>query len=157
MDGADAKGMLHDVVSKLKIKRDGLQKALAQTEAEIQAVETTLSLLSQNASKPDRLTEIFTEGAYNFKNKTQKQCLIDIAKRNDGVLRVSQARKILTDAGIFKKGRNAWGAIHTTLVRSKEFEKTGAGVFQLTSFGGKEIKAEAPNYHDPSLFVVKPQ
>jgi hypothetical protein len=135
MESTDAKGMLHDVVAKLKMKRDGLQKALAQTEAEIQAVETTLTLLSQNGSRPDYLTAIAAERAYDFKGKSQRECLIEIAKRNAGVLKVSEAKRILTLAGVLKKTRNAWGSVHTTLSRSKEFEKTGTGVFHLIGYG----------------------
>jgi hypothetical protein len=142
MDGADTKGMLRDVVAKLKARREGLKNALEQTETEIRAVETTMHLLTQNGSKPSHLTEIFADKPYDFKGKNQKQSLIEIARKNDGAIKVSDGKRILTAAGKIKKGRNSWGSIYTTLNRSKEFEKSGPGEFRLVSFGGKEIASE---------------
>jgi hypothetical protein len=148
MDSADMKGTLRDVVAKLKARREGLKKALEQTETEIRAVETTMNLLTQNGSKPSHLTEIFAEKPYDFKGKTQKESLIEIAKRNDGIVRVSEGKRILSAAGKLKKGRNSWGSIYTTLNRSKEFEKAGPGEFRLIPAQVNVGASDALSYSD---------
>lgn len=64
--------------------------------------------------------------------KSIRAALVVVAKYNDGIVRITEAKPLLVGAGIVK-GKHAWGAIYTTLSRSPEFEKVAEekGTFRL--------------------------
>lgn len=63
---------------------------------------------------------------------THIEALIKIAKENDGVVRVADAKRILVDANLTTaKARNVSSHIYHTLARSERFERTDPGVFRL--------------------------
>jgi hypothetical protein len=64
--------------------------------------------------------------------KSTREACIAIAKRNNGVVRIAEAKQAIVAAQILKDSKNTWAIIYTTLHRSKEFEKgKGAGEFRL--------------------------
>jgi hypothetical protein len=68
-----------------------------------------------------------------LKNKSTREACIEIANRNGGVVRISEAKRLLLGAGILHPTKNTWGVVYTTLVRSKEFEREPRerGTFRL--------------------------
>src|SRR5439155_17025870 len=108
------------------------ENRLAQTDAEIQAVSTTLRLLKNGHEATGTLaTKSLLIPASVFVGKTQRAALAEIAKRNGGIVKVGEARRILIDAGVIRDAKNTWGLLYTTMSRSPEFEKSGRGQFML--------------------------
>lgn len=135
------------VLSGLKKRKDRLQKEyqdrLAEIDVQIEAVNITLRLLSAQENKSlDTLNPVFIPAA-TFAKKTLREALQEIAKRNEGVLKVSIARKLLVEAGKIKNTKSAWAMIYTTLSRSPEFNKTAPGEFRF----------EPDNSHTPNLIA----
>jgi len=136
-----------DLLSKLEAKKAGLQsefqKRLSAVDKEIEAVSTTLRLLREPShleiSVADSLVLADSVPMSALKNKSAREALVEIARRNGGLVRITEAKPLLLGAGILRRTKNSWGMIYTTLVRSKEFEKhpTESGTFRLRDQGGQ--------------------
>lgn len=69
------------------------------------------------------------------KRKTQYDYLVDFAKSNGGVVRVSDARDMFVNLGITKSDqRTVYTNIHHLLRTSDEFEPSGRGEFSLKDY-----------------------
>lgn len=131
------------LLSRLEQKKSAIQKeyerSLAAVDKEIEAVTTTLWLLRQAQPEPqlsDTEEQVFSAMAsiaMAIKDKSAREALIDLARSNKGVVRIADVKPLLTRAGILKDTKNTWGAIYTTLTRSKEFTKVDnePGTFRL--------------------------
>jgi hypothetical protein len=124
----------------LKAKKEAMQerhaRELAEVEKEIEAVHTTLRLLKESTNPEVEQIEPTPQQIPNdLVGKSAREACIEIAKRNGGLVRVSDAKKALVAAGILKESKNTWSAVYTTLHRSKEFEKVTGSEFRLTTDG----------------------
>lgn len=123
----------------LKSKKESIQirhaSELEEIDREIEAVSITMRLLRETPESKDSAEEVKPSVIPNdlFGKSTREAC-IEIAKRNNGIVYVGEAKKALVAARILKNSKNTWAIVYTTLRRSKEFEKTGiAGGFRLAS------------------------
>jgi hypothetical protein len=68
-----------------------------------------------------------------FQGKTYTESFKIIARENGGKIRITDAVKILTEAGrITSKVKNPYGSVNTMLYRNKkEFKKSGPGEYKL--------------------------
>ena len=110
-------------------------------EKEIEAVSITVRLMqeSDDADKSPE-PEVKQSAAIpgDLRGKSTREACIEIAKQNDGIVRVADAKRALVSARILKESKNTWAIIYTTLHRSKEFEKgKGAGEFRLLTYPAK--------------------
>ncbi|MGA3159984.1 MAG: hypothetical protein ABSC77_02125 [Terracidiphilus sp.] len=128
----------------LKSEKEAIQlrhtSELEEIDREIDAVSITLRLLREVPESKDQIEEIKPSVIPNdlFGKSTREAC-IEIAKKNNGIVYVSEAKKALIAARILKDSKNTWAIVYTTLHRSKEFEKTGiAGGFRLLTYPTKE-------------------
>jgi hypothetical protein len=103
-------------IATLKIKRAALEESIL-TYREMMLI----------SDKPG--SQILT--AEDVRNKSQKQILILIAGRNNGLLVANQAVKQMSEAGVFGNPENASSAIYSVLKRSPEFERVGKGIYKL--------------------------
>lgn len=70
----------------------------------------------------------------DFKNKSVRECLIEIAARNNGLLVTADAAHILVEAGVYSSVKAARGTLYSTLGHSKKyFKKERRGLFRLQS------------------------
>jgi hypothetical protein len=122
----------------LKEKKESMQQRhaleLAEIDRQIDAVSTTMSLLREmtvasEIAEPEKPSVI----PGDLFGKSARAACVEIAKQNDGVLRIMDAKKALLSAGILKSSKNTWTILYTTLQRSKEFEKGDKGTFRLIS------------------------
>ena len=135
--GNSFEGEVMELLSQLKAKKDRVMQQykseLDSIDQQIEAVSTTARLLRQSPKQnsPARNGSIIPD----LHGMTIKQGCIEIAKRNDHIVRVSDARDALIAAGVMSEGKNSWGIVNTTLVRSKEFEKFPAerGAYRYTT------------------------
>jgi len=123
----------------LKSKKEAIHlrhaSELEEIDKEIDAVSITIRLLRGVPESKDSAEEVKPSVIPNdlFGKSTREAC-IEIAKKNNGIVYVAEAKKALIDARILKDSKNTWAIVYTTLHRSKEFEKTGvAGGFRLVS------------------------
>lgn len=77
------------------------------------------------------LTPKDTEG------KNQKEILRLIAQRNDGLLIVRHATRMMREADVFGNPDNADAVVYSILNRSKDFVKVGKGVYKLNGTPAK--------------------
>jgi hypothetical protein len=84
----------------------------------LRAVATTLHLLRQpetiHISISDSITVRDFVPAMALKDKSARATLVEIAKRNGGIVRITDAKAVLIGAGILKNTKNV-GGIYTTL------------------------------------------
>jgi hypothetical protein len=124
----------------LKGKKESLQlrhaSELAEIDKEIDAVSITVRLLreapeSNGAMEDVKLPSVIPN---DLSGKSTREACIEIAKNNNGMVFVGEAKKALIASRILKESKNTWAIIYTTLKRSKEFEKTSvSGGFRLVS------------------------
>lgn len=147
---AKFEGEAMSLLRHLKSKKEAIQlrheAELAAIDKEIEAVSITVRLLreipdsAESAPEEARQTQIPND----LFGKSAREACIEIAKKNNGVVFVGDAKKALIAARILKDTKNTWSIIYTTLQRSKEFEKTGvSGGFRLIS--SAESSKEQPS------------
>ncbi|HLK19894.1 MAG TPA: hypothetical protein VKT81_13110 [Bryobacteraceae bacterium] len=135
------------LLAKLKAKKEALQKEyegkVAEVDREIESVSTTARLLREPPSVLEvRVSESLAVSDGSLMNqlmgKTARQALVLIAEANQGIVRITDAKRLLIGAGVIKKPKHAWGATYTNLMRSPEFEKVSgqAGTFRLVKRQG---------------------
>lgn len=129
------------VLSALKAKKEQIEAQyktdLAAIDNEIGAVMTTARLLRQSPLEPlssARVTVIPT-----IAGKTIQEGCMEIARNNNGVVLVKEAKDALIKAGILRKTKNSWGIVNTTLSRSKNFSKHESvhGAYRLIASQGE--------------------
>lgn len=133
---AKFEGEAMSLLRHLKSKKEAIQARhaaeLAEIDKEIEAVSITVRLLREVPQSGDSEEPRQAEIPNDLFGKSAREACIEIAKRNNGVVFVGEAKKALIAARILKDTKNTWSIIYTTLQRSKEFEKTGvSGGFRL--------------------------
>ena len=128
-----------NLLSQLDSKKQAMQarhvREIEEIDKEIQAVATTARLLRQAATTPAPSLIVQVSSAGDLRGKSARVACIEIAKANNGAVKISAAKDALIAAGILKNTKNAWGALYTTLTRSKEFEKGPVpGTFKLVNW-----------------------
>ncbi|MGB8031154.1 MAG: hypothetical protein WCF30_16005 [Terracidiphilus sp.] len=142
---AKFEGATLELLKHLKSKKEALQARhtaeLAEIEKEIEAVSITARLLREKDGAVPQI-ELYkpTVIPNNLDGLSAREACIEIAKKNNGIVRVAEAKNALVSAKILKPTKNTWAIVYTTLQRSKEFEKssTGSGVFRLLTYPTKE-------------------
>ena len=130
-----------ELLKHLKSKKETMQARhaaeLSEIDKEIEAVSITVRLLREAASASENPVEEIrpTIVPANLDGMSTREACIEIARLNQGFVRIGDAKKALVSAGILKESKNTWSIIYTTLQRSKEFEKAQAsGAFKLLTY-----------------------
>jgi hypothetical protein len=128
------------LLGKLKEKKEAIEREyglrITEVDKEIEAVSITLRLLREPSPSSKSPESVIVKGqvpASELIGKSARQALILIAQYNAGNVRIIDAKPLLVGAGILQPTKNIWGAIHTTLSRSPEFERVPEekGTFRL--------------------------
>jgi hypothetical protein len=136
MDNSKFETEVLSLLAALKIRKQKIQEQfeveMKAVDSQIEAVSTTARLLRHGASSTPT---IVARGLVipDLTGKNIRQACIEIAKRNDGIVRVKETKNALVAAGVVRRTKNSWGIVNTTLLRSKEFQKhpTELGTFKL--------------------------
>ena len=110
------------------------QEQVHKIREQLRAVETTMSLCRQ-ATAPDAghgslVTELREAKA---KGKTQLEALEIIAVRNNGRLKAVDAQRLMVEAGLIGRPKNALSILYTLIARSGDkFSKVKPGEYQLS-------------------------
>lgn len=128
-------GELFDLLHRLYEKRKRLQaryeRDLAEVDRQIEGVQITGRIMQDPAENGlDTFDPVIPN---NLTGKSVRVACIEIAKQNNGILKVKDAIPMLLGASVLKQKKNAWGIIYTACARSEEFEKDprSSGTFNL--------------------------
>ncbi len=127
---AQAKELLNVVEQKIQeIERDNEKRLIPWKQKKI-AIEETLNFYSEvRGERAEKATEILSTG--DIAGKSQKEILLLLARRNNGVLLARKAIVIMKKLGVFGNPDNAGSAVYSILRRAKEFDRVGQGVYKL--------------------------
>ncbi len=129
--------LLHRLTAKKEQLQAQYTRELADLDRQIEAVQTTAQLMREPPASGNS-TAIVTHlvPAALLRGKSVRAACVEIAKQNQGVLKISDATRVLVNSGVIRNKKHAWGATYTTCARSKEFEKdaTIPGTFRLVGF-----------------------
>jgi hypothetical protein len=127
------KEILNIVRKKIKEIETENEKRLAPWKQKELSIQDTLSVFSElKGQTAEEMTEVLSKEDVN--NKRQKEILILIASRNNGLLIASRAIKAMKNLGVFGNPENGASAVYSVLKRADEFEKVGQGTYRLRNF-----------------------
>ena len=140
-NGTAAIDDLSKVLADLRQEHQKAFNRVAQYEQDIAAIETALRYLK--ARQPAEIRAVVDP--VELRGMTQTKALMTIAKRNNGDLKVTEAKRLMLQAGLFQNSKNASQIIYNVIKRSDVFERVNPGVYRLKtrlqppiSFAGSE-------------------
>ena len=135
---------LLNLAAKLRAKRPQLEKRLAELDAKLKAVETTLQLYADEKKLGSVQRQKISPD--DLRGLTQLGALKKIAEMNGGLVNASEAKRFFLTAGLSKsKGKNLAPHIYNILKNSPDFEWESPGTFRLVNGG----------HHQPALLRVR--
>jgi hypothetical protein len=121
---------LLNLIADLRAREKEQEMALQETKRNIDAVQRTLTLLRERNGLPaEEFASRFSRAS--FEGKTQVEALVTIAEHSQGYVKVTEAKRILLEAGVLPKAKTAYQQVTSTLIRSRRFEKAGPGQYRL--------------------------
>lgn len=135
MQGASAWELLtEELISRINHEIEETQaettRKIATLKMKRAALEESILTYREMMHVSDKAGSL-TLTAEDVRQKSQKQILILIASRNNGLLVANQAVKQMSEAGVFGNPENASSSVYSALKRSKEFERVGKGIYKL--------------------------
>lgn len=129
-------------IQDLKQKQDVLLQRMSRAQVELEQLQAQIDLAEKYSEAVSafydlKLPSLSPTLHEDFAGLSIKECLIRIARKNNGFLNLSAARKTLVAAGIFKDDRNASTTIGSTLSRNPElFKNLARGIYKLIEQAG---------------------
>lgn len=120
---------LTNLVSKLRNQRTLIQKQLADLDEQIHAVEHTTRLLSLDGKVG--ITNSESAIVLELHGKTHLGALEYIASKNNNIVKVTDAKRLMIQAGLIKNAKNALSMLYTVIARSEKFERINPGEYKL--------------------------
>lgn len=116
-----------------------IRKEMEEIASNLEAVSRTLALL--DSDKPDENENESEEEASNearvdltsLRGGTQIEALVKIAQHRGGRFLLSDAKRILVQAGMIKTPKNAGPIIFNVIQRSDRFRRVEPGLYELKS------------------------
>jgi len=127
-NGSSTMNDLANLIARLRQERIEAEEQLAQVDEQVRAVETTLRLLRQNGASQEQ--EIFKSLLPELQGKKQLDAMLLIASKNNGILKVNYAKRLMLEAGIIRNPKNAASILYTLISRSEKFEKVKPGEYR---------------------------
>lgn len=128
-------GELFDLLRRLCEKKKRLQvkyaRELAEIDRQIEGVQITGRIMQDPTENGIKAYDPVIPN--NLTGKSVRVACIEIAKQNNGTVKVKDVIPMLISAGVLKQKKNAWGVVYTACIRSDEFEKDprSSGTFNL--------------------------
>jgi len=135
---------LLNLAAKLRAKRPQIENRLAELDAKLKAIETTLQLYADE-KKLGSVRRHRLSGD-DFKGLTQLEALKKIAEMSGGLVNASDAKRFFITAGLSKGNpKNLAPHIYGMLKNSPDFEWASPGTFRLVN----------GDQHQPALLRVQ--
>jgi len=113
---------------RLQARKTKAGQRFAELEKQVEAVTVTINLLKRGEEPEESNAGV---AARELQDMTQLQAIIYIAQHNDNRVRIVDAKKLLTKAGIMKLTKNSYGVLYTVITRSGRFKRCGPGEYEL--------------------------
>lgn len=115
----------------LRRKRAEVESQIIELEEQIEAVETTISLYRKAGKiyEPEAYKSIVPE----LEGRTHLDALQYIASKGDGRLKVTDAKRLMSEAGLLRNPKTALSMLYTIISRSGKFERIAPGEYRLIS------------------------
>src|SRR6266540_6594521 len=125
---------LLELLQRLRSEEEVLTKEIEARRADVRgkmlAVQTTLGLLTKE-ERGDRAPLPTNGWAEKLKGLTHEAGLMRLAKENDGLVKVSEARRIFIAAGLARGNPKHVGPhLYHLLTKSEDFERVAPGTFR---------------------------
>lgn len=121
---------LLNLIADLRAREKEQETVLQETRRDIDAVQRALALLRERNGLPaDQPVPSFSPAS--FQGKTQVEALVTIAEHSQGYIKVTEAKRILLEAGVLPRAKTAYQQVTSALIRSPRFEKAGPGEYRL--------------------------
>lgn len=131
------------VLAKLRAEREVLQgdprKKLEGHDSRILAIEIAIEELRRRYANGKESPEISLPEipSSDLRGLTHMDALVKIAERNNGLVKVTEAKHLLIAAGLAKgKPKHIGPHIHHLLMDSPQFERDGPGTFRFVGQSG---------------------
>jgi hypothetical protein len=120
---------LEEIKTELAEQVEKLRSQLKMAEARLAAIVLTIEVWkSKSSAKAIESNPLVKE----LRGMTQVQALIHLAKHNgNNRFRISEAKKILMEAGVVKSKKNASTILFTTIQRSGKFVRVAPGEYSV--------------------------
>lgn len=118
----------------LETKRGQL---VQEIDKEIEHVRATITSLRDAAPQNEPAIRQDMSLIATIASMTQVQALVAIARRQNGLIRAQEAKRLLIDAGRMRKTKNSTSVIHSVIIRSERFERVNPGEYRLKGFSPK--------------------
>ena len=125
-----------DLLSQLRAKRKIAADGLAAIDEDIRAVERSLELQQSFQMDDQSQTESVRNLQYpvgDFLGKSQVQAIVTLAERNNGEVKVADAKRLLVETGLTKSKKPYSIATSLIMRRPDLFERTAPGIYRLVS------------------------
>jgi hypothetical protein len=122
-----------NIIADLRSRKERLETALAETEADIDAAERFLLLLAGSMGNEEAEPQHVIGPDDIASCKTQRSALYEIAKRNKGIVKVTDAGNLIQEAGLSAgKTASVIATIHNFMSESDDWEWIEPGSFRLS-------------------------
>lgn len=119
-----------------------MKKHLDETRVQAEALVTQANDIQANIDALERTAKLFRRthslaepiDSRGLKGKTQIEALEIIAKKDDGLLRANEAKRLLLEAGLIRTPKNAASIVYTLIKRSDKFDWVSKGVYRLRNY-----------------------
>jgi len=120
---------LTNLTNKLRNQRAIIQKQISELDEQIRAVEHTMHLL--NLDGKASVTNFDNSIIFELHGKTYLGALEYIASKNNNIIKVTDAKRLMVQAGLIKNAKNALSMLYTIIARSEKFKKISPGEYKL--------------------------
>ena len=129
---------LRDMLSLLRAKHKVASDALAQVEADMNAVERTLALYQDLEAEDSRPSVILVPSFHydpdDYQGMSQIEAIVSLAKNKGGVVRVADAKQMLIETGK-TKSKKPYSIATSIIIRNGHlFEWVSPGTYRLIPY-----------------------
>ena len=118
---------LTNLIGRLRKQRMETQQRLDEVDNQLEAVETTIRLLSGTTFISSKSELLISE----LQGKTQLNALITIAGKTNNRFKVTDAKRLMIQAGLISNPKSALSMLYTIINRSGKFDKVKPGEYRL--------------------------
>ena len=134
---------LLNLIAQLRARERELGSELEQVRSDIEAVQRALALLRGQNGVPveDATQRISVE---SLKGMSYLAAIAAVARTNNGRVKVTDAKRLLLEAGIARNPKTAYQMITSTILRSDRFQRIARGTYQLLPSKSREQHSLLP-------------
>lgn len=129
-NGIEATDQLSEILAELRQEHTHAFDRVAHLEQEIKAVEAVIRVLRER--RPGGITD--TVDPSDLRGKTQIEALVTMAKKGKGEIKITEAKRLMLQAGLIRTPKNAFSILYTVIKRSDRFDRVKSGVYKLRSY-----------------------